>query len=72
VYTIERWVRDWYGLNLCTDRPEWRQIAPTAVKAAAHAAGFVTALDIAHPISGLPAALLRPNRFRARPITRDR
>jgi hypothetical protein len=46
VYTIERWVQDWYGLNLHTDRDEWLWIGPTAVKAAAHAAGFITALDM--------------------------
>jgi len=46
VNTIDRWVHDWYGLHLHTDRPEWQQIPATAVKAAAHAAGFITALDL--------------------------
>ncbi len=46
MHTIDRWVHDWYGLHLHTDRPEWQQIPATAVNAAAHAAGFITALDL--------------------------
>jgi hypothetical protein len=44
--TIERWVQDWYGLTLHTDRPEWIYVPGTAVLAAAHAAGFIAALDM--------------------------
>lgn len=45
--TIERWVRDWYGLTLHTDRPDFPlYVSTTGMLAAAHAAGFTTALDI--------------------------
>lgn len=44
--TIEHWVRDWYGLTLHTDRPDFDLYVSTAgMLAAAHAAGFTTALD---------------------------
>jgi len=46
VASIERWVRDWYGLTLHTDRPEWRRVSVNAVHAAACAAGFIDALDL--------------------------
>ena len=58
--TIERWVQDWYGLALHTDRPEWPlHVSTTGLLAAAHAAGFVTALDITDDIL---AAQLTSNR----------
>jgi hypothetical protein len=59
VHTIQRWVQDWYGLHLHTDRPEWRQIPATAINAAAHAAGFMTALDMTDRVL---AAQLAANR----------
>ncbi|MDG4793661.1 hypothetical protein [Micromonospora sp. WMMD1082] len=44
--TIERWVQDWYGLTLHTDRPDFDlYVSTTGMLAAAHAAGFTTALD---------------------------
>jgi hypothetical protein len=46
VTSIERWVRDWYGLTLHTDRPEWRRVSVNAVQAGACAAGFIDALDL--------------------------
>jgi hypothetical protein len=43
--TIERWIRDWYGLTLHTDRPDFElYVSTTGMLAAAHAAGFTTAL----------------------------
>ncbi|MDG4834834.1 hypothetical protein O7627_36820 [Solwaraspora sp. WMMD1047] len=45
--TIERWVQDWYGLTLHTDRYDFDiYVSTTAMLAAAHAAGFTTALDL--------------------------
>jgi hypothetical protein len=44
--TIEQWVQDWYGLTLHTDRDDFPlYVSTTAMLAAAHAAGFTTALD---------------------------
>ncbi|GAA3742064.1 hypothetical protein GCM10022225_27040 [Plantactinospora mayteni] len=44
--TIEGWVRDWYGLTLHTNRSDFPlYVSTSALLAAAHAAGFVTALD---------------------------
>jgi len=59
VHTIDRWIRDWYGLHLHIDRPEWRQIPAAAITATAHAAGFITALDMT---DGVLAAQLVANR----------
>jgi hypothetical protein len=58
VHTIDRWIQDWYGLHLHADRPEWRQIPAAAINAAAHAAGFITALDMT---DGVLAAQLAAN-----------
>lgn len=45
--TIEEWMQDWYGLTLHTDRPDFAfYVSTTGMRAAAHAAGFTTALDI--------------------------
>jgi len=46
VTSIKRWVRDWYGLSLHTDHPQWRRVSANAVHAAACAAGFIDALDL--------------------------
>jgi hypothetical protein len=46
VYAIEQWVHDSYGLLLHTDRPAWRLISIAGLRAAAHAAGFIAALDM--------------------------
>ena len=44
--SIEQWVQDWYGLTLHTDRDDFPlYVSTTAMLAAAHAAGFTTALD---------------------------
>jgi hypothetical protein len=44
--TIEGWVRDWYGLTLHIDRSDFPlYVSTSALLAAAHAAGFVTALN---------------------------
>jgi hypothetical protein len=43
---IDQWVRDWYGLQLHTDRPGYARVPATAKAAAAHAAGFIAALDL--------------------------
>ncbi|MEV7628805.1 hypothetical protein [Actinoplanes sp. NPDC089786] len=44
--TIERWVQDWYGLTLHTDSDDVAlHVSTTGMLAAAHAAGFTTALD---------------------------
>lgn len=57
--TIERWVRDWYGLALRTDRPDFPlYVSTTGMLAAAHAAGFTTALDLT---DGILAAQLTSN-----------
>jgi hypothetical protein len=45
--TIEGWVQDWYGLTLHTDRYDFDLYVSTpGMLAAAHAAGFTTALDL--------------------------
>jgi hypothetical protein len=46
VYTIDHWVPDSYGLFLHTDRPAWRLMSVAGLRAAAHAAGFIAALDL--------------------------
>jgi hypothetical protein len=46
VYTIDQWVHDSYGLLLHTDRPAWRLMSIAGLRAAAHAAGFIAALDL--------------------------
>lgn len=44
--SIEQWVQDWYGLTLHTERDDFPLYASaTAMLAAAHTAGFTTALD---------------------------
>ena len=44
--TIEQWVKDWYSLTLHTDHDDFPlYISTAALLAAAHAAGFTTALD---------------------------
>jgi hypothetical protein len=44
--TIEQWVHDWYGLTLHIDSDDFALYVSTpAMLAAAHAAGFTTALD---------------------------
>jgi hypothetical protein len=49
--TIERWVQDWYGLTLHTDRDDFPLYVPTTgMLAAAYAAGFTTALDLTDDI----------------------
>ncbi|MBT8227330.1 MAG: hypothetical protein HKP61_05350 [Dactylosporangium sp.] len=46
MYTIDQWIRDSYGLLLHTDRPAWRLMSAAGLRAAAHAAGFIAALDL--------------------------
>jgi hypothetical protein len=46
VFTIDQWVQTWYGLLLRTDWPEWRLMSAAGQPAAAHAAGFIAALDL--------------------------
>jgi len=59
VHTIDRWIHDWYGLHLHSDRPEWQRLPAVAINAAAHAAGFITALDLTDSVL---AAQLATNR----------
>jgi len=48
---IERWVQDWYGLTLHTDRPDFAlYVSTTGMLPTGHVAGFTTALDVTDDI----------------------
>jgi hypothetical protein len=46
VFTIDNWIHTFYGLLLHTDQPQWRLVCAAGQPAAAHAAGFIAALDL--------------------------